>query len=109
MYRSATPKLPGRVEKKKSVSRTDEISGERSPTVLLTMGPRLTGSDHTSSTLSRVETHRSLELPNEPGRFELMNISNPSCRIEGDVDEPTASPSSRIRKAGPKEPSAACS
>src|SRR4030095_9935885 len=106
---AASPKVPGRVEKKKSVSRSEEISGEISPSVLLTMGPRLTGSDHASNTVSRVETHRSLLFPNEPGRFELMNISSPSCRIEGDMDEPNASPSSTIRKAGPKEPSAACS
>src|SRR6266852_4431696 len=105
-YRSKPPEPPGRFDTRKSVSRSEERYACLSSYMLLTVGPRFTGTDHASATVSLVATHMS-KPPSVPPRSEKRNNSSPSKRGTGRWSL-CGLLSSATRLAGPKDPSATC-
>jgi hypothetical protein len=83
---SFDPKPPSRVDEKKSVSPSGEMTPRKSLAAVFTTVPKGSGPDQGSSTLFRTDEYMS--NPALPVRLEWKKISSPSAVIDGRASVP---------------------
>src|ERR671918_3060969 len=96
-----SPVPGGPARPKSSCCAFHDSEGRDSPKPVLTLGPRLTGADHGSSTLALVADQMS-GPPKPPTRLDENTISRPSLRTFGWMSFAPGSLSSVIGDAAPK-------